>query len=776
MQKIINVLAILFIVVVSIWVTLYYIGISTIAIDPFEAPLTLILSAAALLTCSSTLRSHLVKRKAYTIEPKAFVNRESQIETITHLVCKGKSIINVFGITGIGVTHLLQFLTDLYNKQLPLKIRYHYCKFPKILFGFFCRAYYVHIEKSTSLSEIVSILNSSLFVNAKDIHTITELCTALSRKLKFNSRLVLLFDGIHIQEQMYLVEEFATQYLSLRTKDTLVIGTHQRFLSYQHNYDHMEILKFEKSHLMILAEVHKADLDERTKIQLYEITDGIPLFAYLLLKEGKAKELEGKQDLRNIYAYLKEYVISSLSRDEQCALEKIALLTLSVSEIRKNEMKLIDLVGKEDIVLRLSEKGLIYYSKARNQITIPKAIAKLVIVCASEHDVLCVQLYKYYKSIQKNHFAVLYLLLSEQNNGLDNKFIECNLREWIEKRDILSMAIALEPTIEFIYDVKSNHTNVYVLYLYSCIYMLSSCGEYPRAKDLLNQLQIDGMIIQSYGVALNKDNFKLHFIWADIEHLLNNYNIAIDIINSLIINSEKFGEFERLPQLFWMKAHCLRHQARDLSESYAMYQQSEKIALQQSNSEYVIRTLHGQICISLIQLNLEFNFEKVFTRLDQIYIDEPKKWEAYQYNTFKYKSIYCRLWGKQNAEKKALDLLQKAFDGFVNIRKRNIYDVHFEFGEYYRFYNQFDKSLQHYQRCVEFAKHNTDYNLESLAQLGIILISIEQGNHGNTELLLEIIRESQLRDLNLSIHYARYILNKIKTNSHNEIKLLLFNP
>lgn len=151
MRRIVNSLAALFIVFIAGWVVLHHLGIVTLKVDLLETPLGLILTAAALITGSSSVKSQLVKRKAYTVEPKAFVDRESQVEAITVLASKGRSIINVYGITGIGVTYLLQFVSDLFNKQLPLSKRYHYCKQPSILWGFLFKAYYIRIEKTTSV-------------------------------------------------------------------------------------------------------------------------------------------------------------------------------------------------------------------------------------------------------------------------------------------------------------------------------------------------------------------------------------------------------------------------------------------------------------------------------------------------------------------------------------------------------------------------------------------------------------------------------------------------
>ena len=771
MRKVINIFAVLLIIFIATCVF----GFVPIDVKDYEVPLLAIIGAVALVNVSISVKTYLVKPGRYTPDPDMFVDRKSQINNILNMTRKGRSIVNVFGITGIGVTRLQQFTADLINKKIPFMKRRRYCKNLIVLFNLSYKGYYINVTTVNDLRDVVNMLYTTVLVDEKSTTTISGMCKAFNRKLK-SKKLVIFFDGINNWEQMMLLEELALQYFPLRPKDSFVFGTHQKSLSYQYNYDYIEILKFNKEDMMILIEAHKVKSDEKFNLQLYEITDGIPLFAYLLLKDVKARELVNNNDLKDIYAYLRQFVAPSLLNTERDILEKLSLLSLSVAEIGKNELELIGLPNSYDIIDILNYKGLLNFCKIKNKIAIPRAIAKSFLAYSFNQEELCLQLYQYYRQLNKKQFAVLYLLLSKHYDGNKERFIETNIQAWINNQEILSMLTALSPSIEFRSNVKSKYSKTYVTYIYACIYMYSVCGEYPKAKNLLDKLIVDGKIIQRYDAKLNDENFNLHFLWADVEHLLNNYDSAIHIIDSLISNSQQYKESLRFPQLYWMRAHCMRHQAKDLQQSFCTYELCEEKAIKQNNTEYIIRSLHGQICISLILSNAEFDYISTFNRLHEIYEKEAEQWNAYKYNTFKYESIYKRIYNSDFLPKLSpLTLLEKAKEGFISIKKRNIYDVDFEMGEYYRYHAMYAESIEHYTLCMEFAQCNSDYNLESLSRLGLILANIANGNTCKPENLLSIIKEAQQKNLNLSVSYAYMILEHLKKVDF-DFFLPLFNP
>jgi tetratricopeptide (TPR) repeat protein len=760
MSRIINVFALL----VIAFVVLCVIGIIPININYYGLALSVIVCATALFKFSSA-KFRIIKPGQYVNNPMLFIDRKNQIKKLLNEMNTNQNVINGFGTTGVGVTHLMQFTADIINHKIPREIHQNYCEF-KATSKY--RGYYVSFSDVAGSDNILSIMKSATGITT--ISTVGELCRTLNKKCKYK-QLVFFFDGIKNSEQRFLLEEFIAEYFPLRPNDCFVAGTHQEVLSYKTDYQCIEIPKFDKNDLMILAKAHNVNTSENIGLQLYRITDGMPLFACLLLKNNNALDLVNNHEISNIYNYLKKYVIPSLSHDEQVAMGKIALISFSSPVLSQNELDLIGLTD-HNVIDSLHHRGLIQAYDAGKRIIIPQIIAKVFFVKSHED---CERLYEYYKENGRRSYAVLYLLLSEKPTEDKKHYFDESIKSWMHEKDILSILSALTPSIDFEVEVKEYYRETYVSYIYCCIHMLSFCGDYQKAKKLLDCLCVDGDIIQRYDSEMDDANFNLHFLWADVEHLLNHYEEAIEIIRALIINSNQYNDTARLPQLYWMQAHCMRHEAKHLDESLKLYVKCEGEALRQNNSEYLIRALHGQICIALIIGNRKFAFMKTFERLNTIYEQEPERWNSYKYNTLKYKSIYRRIYFRE--QEISLSLLKQAQKGFQEIKKRNLYDIYFEMGEYYRDFGDYENAHINYNRCIEFSNNNSDYNLESLSELGKILTDgiIEKNQCDRYEQLQSIIRKAGDRNLNLSVNYAKVILSGLQ-NNEADFRMFLLNP
>lgn len=744
------------------------------AITTYEGPISIIIGGIALVTFSEISRPRLLRKCKYTLDYSLFVDRTSQIGAILKKIPDGKNIINVFGITGIGVTRMLWFMADILNMRAPFSIRKKYCKNKSILFFSKYFSVYINISHIADSDALISLIFEKLFITDKNStveHNLTSLATHISKVTKIK-QFVFLFDGVESREQLMLLEDFARDYFHIRQKDTFVFGTHKKFLSYQFVYDHVEIIEFKKEDLMILAKAHNVKLSEKEHLHLYEITDGIPMFAYILLKHhGENANLYNG----NLYTHLNEVIVPSLSQLERTAMEKMAFFSLANFSISKSDV--MSLSPEIDISLldTLHYKGLIQYHADNKEITIPTAIAKTFLSDALTQNTVCAALYKFYKKRNDIYLAAMYLLLTDFDKN-DETFLYDTLNTFIEKNDILSLKIALSPSLELGIKIKDKHPDLFLTYFYASVHMLLACGDYLYAKHLLDEIEVDGKLIKRYDDFLQDDDYKLYFLWVDTEHLLNSYSTAIDMVDILVEQCIKHSQLYRLPQLYWMKAHCLRHQWKFPDECLRYYKLCESES-REKNTEYLIRSIHGQICIALISADKEFDFEQKFSQLDSIYINTPKKYMQYQYGTYKYKSIYARLIKK---EREAFDYLERAFEGFLSIKKRNLYDIYFEFGELYRHSRNIEKSKESYEKCIEFALGNSDYNLQSLAELGLILISINGSRNTNMQQqiskLHEIKKYAEEKELSLNKTYASIIEEHIKKDVASELHLLLFNP
>ena len=124
--------------------------------------------------------------------------------------------------------------------------------------------------------------------------------------------------------------------------------------------------------------------------------------------------------------------------------------------------------------------------------------------------------------------------------------------------------------------------------------------------------------------------------------------------------------------------------------------------------------------------------------------------------------------------------MNQSLEGYQKIKRRNIYDVYFEFGELYRFFGQYRKAVDFYTKCLDFAQNNSDYNLQSLAQLGIILCRIKIEERISKSSLIEELQTISLtaesKELFLNKSYSKIILEGLDSIDYTGNEILLFNP
>lgn len=716
----------------------------------------------------------------YLFDYKLFVDRYSHVSALLDIITtKNKAVVNVYGISGIGITHLLQFTADIINKEVPIFRRIKYWKSVYSVIKHKYLAVYINISKVSDIQSLSETIYNNLFVkDKKDIDVINEKELIDFIQLKYKkTNLVFFLDEIISKEQLYVVDDFFTQYFSDRPKDTFIIGSHKKNISYQFTYNHLEIEKLCEKELMVLAKVYKVDLNPSESIALYELSDGIPLYAYLLLRyyendKGLCKD--------SLVTYLTDEIFPRLTNDEYTTLSFISLLSLSENRISLNQLSDIYNGFSSEQIETLYLKGLVQLDRDENHFTVYKIVAEEVLKkLYIQNSSLYNKLFDYY--IQQNNVpaALRYIPFIKNISLKQRKLFVENITKYLEEKKFALLYNILTPSLELGLLIHKNISSIYRLYSYAIIAVLLACGEYLKAKNYLDSLEFDGITLKTIVQPLNDDDFNLYFIYADTEHLLNNYNSAIHIIDSLILNSNQHKNIDRLPQLYWMKAHCLRHQWKDPTQSLENYIACQELSERLNQPEYVIRSLHGQICIALIQNNNDFNYIDAFNQLDTIYSKtQTSRFEQYMYNTIKYKAIYKRI---NNMPNKALELLNQSLNGFISIKRRNIYDLYFEFGEYFRFNKNYKESYEYYEKSKEFAKENGDYNLESLSRLGIVLLNLQNNDgydsFGIRHELLRIKVECMEKELYLNCKYAGFILDSM--NHRNTIDLqgfCLFNP
>lgn len=319
--------------------------------------ISIILTAIGLINFSSSAKYKWLRNLHYVIDYKTFVDRQKQIHELLSIVKGEKNIVNIFGINGIGVSETLRFTADLINKQLPLNTRIRYYKSLRAILPSNNIAFYFKITNINNQEHLVCELFQSMFVSNNQLYdfTFANFISLINQKVK-HKHLILMFDEIRNTLQMTMLEEFMVRYLQARPQDTFFIGSHKKNLSYQFTCRFLEILRFNQEELYILTKAYNVHLKEEEQIKLYELSQGIPIYAYLLLRYYYIEKQLCKD---NLIDYLHEKVFPSLNKREKDITSKLALISKQISNIEIRVLYKIIENFKSDELDALEYKALI---------------------------------------------------------------------------------------------------------------------------------------------------------------------------------------------------------------------------------------------------------------------------------------------------------------------------------------------------------------------------------------------------------------------------------
>ena len=113
------------------------------------------------------------------------------------------------------------------------------------------------------------------------------------------------------------------------------------------------------------------------------------------------------------------------------------------------------------------------------------------------------------------------------------------------------------------------------------------------------------------------------------------------------------------------------------------------------------------------------------------------------------------------------NLLQRTLNEYRAQKKRLQYNTYFEFGEYYRKLEKYEKAKEHYNKALAFSRQNSDYNLKTLSQIALIVLDISFGCYVSEQLIPTIIatiRESEANNLYINKLLAEMILNFLQND------------
>jgi hypothetical protein len=707
-----------------------------------------------------------------TLDQNRFVNRKQEIKGILELVSDpSKIVINVFGDKGVGKSAVLRLFTDIINKKVERDYRKMFPrkKTYKSLKNYCCL--YYDISDRTGIEDIKKDLCKKSFPNQKPSF---ENYIFLINKIFEKSDLIIILDNFNnpalYTEMGRLIDYFST----FMPRIKYIIGSIDQLVIYSQLVYEIEILPLEETEIETYANQRGHRLSKNQLQDLISISNGLPIFLEIVLNSS-IDMLNNKILLMNIRTFIFQEVWGHLTAEAIEVLKIASFLNLTNTEVSENILKDMDLQNINEAIVILKKNSLIIpFTFGQIKFKVHDQIRDIVIdkYFAKATDINK-RIFLYYKKYGKNKEATLHLILSnELIHHLD--FIFDVIKDEI-KNENLPFLIAVGQLFERFQRsnyIINNSTNLYNLILYSYLYATMGIGNYIGAAKIVENVVIGSQGISGIKNINSEIEFEFHFLMADLDHLQNKYAQSIEMYRQLADIASERKYYYLLPKCAWGIAHSYRHQGKYLTNAVEYYNECLKEAKVQNDYKYYIKAVNGIIGVFLVRNNFEYPFNEEFSKIYQLNgkggnIDEVIL------STMKYHSIYLR---KIKNLPDAKYYIDKSFEGFKSIGKRLIYNLHFEYAEYYRDIEDFDSSFKHYLIAYNFSEKNNDRNLKTHSLLGIILCEIGINNYyysgSKEEQIKNVLRIENIADeadIHITKLQARIVLEYLQENRQLEL-------
>jgi len=629
---------------------------------------------------------------------KGFVNRQPIIQDIYSKVSSGR-VINLHGKKGAGKSEVLKVVVDISNgnnliefkKHLSLNLKTHknhiavYMEFPPEETDF-----PNSIGKSLGMEQCESI----------------ELIAKYLENSFSNTSFVFVIDNIITSSSHSTISRYINQLLRFRPQDTVVLGSVFKFQEHVLDTVSIEITGFEDKYAREYCE-RVCDLrDEKLISAVIESSQSLPVYMKIFGKSINSIANESYiVDSLNPEVVIQNHIYPNLSDPAKKILISIACYCLFSSSFPYGKYNKLGRYEHE-----LNQFGLLIINKDEVKI----------------HDLLRDSIVSIFRDEVIEECAILSKLFLEKDDL--SKFLFFALiggtKEWnkaikaLEKKADENDNIFLDKCWDFRYirPIYPYPERVDTYLRFCHVRSLMSQGRYSDAKILAEELT---NALQMPIRWENNDSVSLQYCLADIDHLLNNYEVAKEAALTIAYNiTSKTTNF--LPKSLWLAAHCSAHCAKNIEEAKDLFIQAEK----QSVKYKIIRTrvisINGQVVLGLMTdastSEMEFMIKKAIGLIynNQEYLAE--------------RSSLLRTWSRIKLKDVDLftagNLASESLDISYELASRGIHDSMHCVADIERAKGNLEKAVSLYEQVKEVGEKSKDINLETTAFFGIVVSSI----------------------------------------------------
>ena len=696
-----------------------------------------------------------IELNTYYIARGVFSDRLGSLNELQRAVNSNARIINVYGKRGIGKSAFLRFFCDSVNHKLN-RLNKKTRKKLKIGKGI---ATYIELSSYGNASIVEQILNT---VATKDVTFAQYIDELLSKTLR-KKKIYIVLDNVNTNALGKEIETVVDILFSHSPKFCVIVGSieKQPFINSinENIIKYVQLNTFDENDIFDFAENNNCDIPPNMIQKVLSFSEGLPIFVSLFLKNNE-EYLSFSSE--RIDKYLERIFDDLSSQSKQIALF-IAFLSITNAIIKFQLLQHFMCSISENDLEELENSSLIEYDKANANIKMHELFRNYIVKkCNNEKDIIGL-IYNYYNNDNKIFEKTYYLLMLNYENR--NSEIIRVIEKAIDGEKY-SFLLLLGEHYKLLYDWNNQRSGIesktFLYVIYGYVSGLIGVGNYPAAREVIDTCRISANNLETIL------QFRFSLLTAQLYHLQNEYDLSIETYNILLNNigeNELFQKYEA--KCLWGIAHSLRHKGYDLDGAIDYYDRSIETAIRLGRESEVLKSMMEKLNIYMLQNKVE-NARELHNEIVRRIHNLPSGMYKGTKNSFnKLESRYVRIMLNTNIELQ-FNLLQKTLNEYKNQKKRLQYNTYFEFGEYYRKLERYEKAKEHYNKALAFSKQNNDYNLKTLSQIALIVLDISIGNYVSEQLIptiIETIRESETKNLYTNKLLAEMILSFLQNES-----------